>query len=178
MQVKATASGQVTELFWPFSSPPSKKVVATPAVQILPSPSAKAVASDDNDNLESQAVQQARKVMRKLVLEDDRAARKAAKDEVCFFLLIHILLFQPLTLVQYLKNLVAQHIQAAKAAAEAKLASAKAAILKSKLAAQAHAASARAAAKLKQQQKLLRAQFCRPLANQKPLTRQQCALCN
>jgi hypothetical protein len=150
-----------TKLFWwPFSSSISKKATAAaPSAAAAPkhvqAPSAVASAnSNDDSDLEAKAVRHAQEVMRKLAREDERAARQAAKED-------------------YLNQLVAQHIRAAKAAALAKVAAAKAAAQKAVLLAKTNAALAKAAAmaaaKQQQERKLLRAQLCNAA-----LTRQQC----
>ncbi len=112
--------------------------------------------------------------MRKLVLKDKEAARKAAEENVRG-LLCNLLWTQSRSSIsQYLKNLVAEHIKEAKEAVQAKLAAAKAEILRAELAKEAKAAAANAAAKRAHDLMLLRAQLCGRIAHKKPLSREQC----
>jgi hypothetical protein len=114
--------------------------MAAPAVGKAPaSQLSSAVKSSEHgtaSNMDVKAVRQAQEVMRKLVLEDKKAARKRAEETV-----LHcddLASWRPLAhscVSQYIKDLVAQHIKEAKLKAQAKLAAAKAAILKAKVAA-------------------------------------------
>jgi hypothetical protein len=126
----------MTQLFWPFSPSPSKK--AAPAVGKASasqlSSAAKSSEHGTASNMDVKAVRQAQEVMRKLVMEDKKAARKRAEETV---LHSHDLAsWRTLAhscVSQYIKDLVAQHIKEAKMKAQAKLAAAKAAILKAKV---------------------------------------------
>jgi hypothetical protein len=90
LEVKAPAiRDQTTQLFWPFSSPPSLKTVAigdksskSHSVHSVASSSAESVERVDNTKLVSKAIREAQDVMRRLVLKDKEAARKAAEDNV------------------------------------------------------------------------------------------------
>ncbi len=182
--VKATAVlVQTTKLFWPFSSSPSKKAAAigikdskSPSLRPRASPSAESDERINNSKLESKAIREAQEVMRELVLKDREAAHKAAEENVGH--LHHDWLWQTRarsSVSQYLKNLVAEHVKEAKAAAQTKIAAAKAAILRAKLAAEAKVAMAKAAAKREQEQNLLRMQLCSHVTHKKAVTREQCA---
>jgi hypothetical protein len=72
--------------------------------------------------------------------------------------------------------LVAEHVKEAKAAAQTKIAAAKAAILRAKLAAEAKVSMAKAAAKREQEQNLLRMQLCSHVTHKKAVTREQCTI--
>lgn len=74
----------MTQLFWPFSPSPSKK--AAPAVGKASasqlSSAAKSSEHGTASNMDVKAVRQAQEVMRKLVMEDKKAARKRAEETV------------------------------------------------------------------------------------------------